>query len=175
MSRPLFNVEIIRTHLMGRKPDRATAGSAGYDLWLPDVPIKQFITEFVADGPERLESGELRTTDLGLVVPRSPILIRLGFKIWIEDPGYEAQIRLRSGIGKKGLVIPNAPGTIDSDYQGEIAVLLMATSDRLVEIRPGDRVAQMVFCPVARPEFREVCVFSDKTDRGEGGFGSTGG
>jgi dUTP pyrophosphatase len=158
-------------------PIRATTGSAGYDLWLPDVPPSVLNTEFCIS-EQKLIADDANGINLpkdSLLIPPYPVVIRLGFKIWIEDPGFEAQIRLRSSVGKKGIIIPNAPGTIDSDYQGEIAIMLMSGTGKFEALEPRSRVAQMVFCPVAHPEFQEVCVFTDKTNRGEGGFGSTGG
>lgn len=95
--------------------------------------------------------------------------------LFIELPiGYEAQIRPRSGLAfKKGLSIPNAPGTIDADYRGEIKVILINLSNQPVEILPGERIAQMVIARYERIAWLPVDVLSD-TERGGGGFGSTG-
>lgn len=88
--------------------------------------------------------------------------------------GFEAQVRPRSGLAlRHGILIPNAPGTIDSDYRGEIQVILMNAGDAEFEIERGDRIAQLVVAPVTRPEWVEV-VSLDETGRGEGGFGHTG-
>jgi dUTP pyrophosphatase len=88
--------------------------------------------------------------------------------------GYEAQIRPRSGLAAKhGVTVANAPGTIDSDYRGEIIVLLVNLGQETLTISPGDRVAQMVIAPVARAMIEEVTELS-QTDRGSGGFGHTG-
>ncbi|HET9061916.1 MAG TPA: dUTP diphosphatase, partial [Candidatus Binatia bacterium] len=87
--------------------------------------------------------------------------------------GYEGQVRPRSGAAwKHGLSIPNAPGTIDSDYRGEVAVLLVNLGSDPVTIEPGQRIAQLVICPVARAELVEVDALDDTT-RGSGGFGHT--
>ena len=95
-----------------------------------------------------------------------------GFAIAIPR-GYEGQVRPRSGAAwKHGLSIPNAPGTIDSDYRGEVAVLLVNLSSEPVTIEPGQRIAQLVICPVARAELVEVDDL-DTTARGAGGFGHT--
>ena len=93
----------------------------------------------------------------------------------IELPvGYEAQIRPRSGLAlKKGLSVPNAPGTIDSDYRGEIGVILINLSKEPVIIEPGERIAQMVIAKYEQVQWEETVELSS-TERGEGGFGSTG-
>jgi dUTP pyrophosphatase len=95
--------------------------------------------------------------------------------LFIELPqGYEAQIRPRSGLSlKTGLAIPNSPGTIDSDYRGEIKVIVANLSNEVVEIKDGDRIAQMVIAKYERAEWIEVDNI-DATERGAGGFGSTG-
>lgn len=89
-------------------------------------------------------------------------------------PGYEGQVRPRSGLADKlGVTILNAPGTIDSDYRGELQVLLVNLSDKPVEIARGDRIAQLVLARVERAEIVEVSELA-ATSRGAGGFGSTG-
>jgi dUTP pyrophosphatase len=124
-----------------------TSGSAGFDL---PAAIDEAVT---------LEAGERR-------------LVPCGFAIAIPA-GFEGQVRPRSGLAlKKGLSIPNAPGTIDSDYRGEVGVILINLSKEPVRIEPGERIAQLVVCPVA------VCVLEeadelDETARGAGGFGHT--
>jgi len=95
-----------------------------------------------------------------------------GFAIAIPR-GYEGQVRPRSGAAwKHGLSIPNAPGTIDSDYRGEVAVLLVNLGSEPVKIEPGQRIAQLVICPVVRAELVEVDELDD-TARGPRGFGHT--
>jgi len=171
----MLKVEFIQTHPAARMPKRATDGSAGYDLWLPDVSPETLNKEFCASEQKLLaKDSELHDPREVLWLPAYPTLIRLGFRIWIGDPNYEAQIRLRSSLGKKGIVIPNAPGTIDSDYQGDIAVLLMSATGKFESLEPRSRVAQMVFCPVVHPQLVQVPQFSAATVRGTGGFGSTG-
>ncbi len=96
-----------------------------------------------------------------------------GFAMAIPD-GFEAQIRPRSGLAlKHGISIANAPGTIDSDYRGEIAVIIINLGNAPFTIARGMRIAQMVIAPVTRGQFAEVADLDD-SDRGEGGFGSTG-
>jgi dUTP pyrophosphatase len=95
-----------------------------------------------------------------------------GFAIAIPR-GYEGQIRPRSGAAwKHGLSIPNAPGTIDPDYRGEVAVLLVNLGHDPIVIEPGQRIAQLVVCPVAKARLVEVAGL-EVTERGEGGFGHT--
>ena len=95
--------------------------------------------------------------------------------LFIELPqGFEAQIRPRSGLSlKTGLSIPNSPGTIDSDYRGEIKVIVANLSNEIVGIKDGDRIAQMVIAKYERTEWKLVTNL-DETERGSGGFGSTG-
>jgi dUTP pyrophosphatase len=89
-------------------------------------------------------------------------------------PGYEAQVRPRSGLAAKhGVTVLNAPGTVDADYRGEISVLLINHGDAPFQIRRGERIAQMVIAPVTRAELVPAASLS-ATDRGIGGFGSTG-
>lgn len=88
--------------------------------------------------------------------------------------GYEAQIRSRSGLAAKhGVIVLNSPGTIDSDYRGEIGVILKNTSQIPFVVKPGMRIAQMVIAPVVQANW-DVVQTLDETDRGDGGFGSTG-
>jgi dUTP pyrophosphatase len=93
----------------------------------------------------------------------------------VEIPGgYEGQVRPRSGLAlKHGVTMVNTPGTIDSDYRGEIGVIMINLGDSPFEVNPGDRIAQLVISPVVRLAWEEVEELSD-TDRGEGGFGSSG-
>lgn len=95
--------------------------------------------------------------------------------LFVELPfGYEAQIRPRSGMAlKQGLSVPNAPGTIDSDYRGEIKVIVINLSKEDITLRDGDRIAQMVIAKHEHADWIEVTEI-DPTNRGEGGFGSTG-
>jgi dUTP pyrophosphatase len=99
----------------------------------------------------------------------------VGTGLHIELPeGYEAQIRPRSGLAlKKGISLPNTPGTIDADYRGEIRIILINLGSEPFEIHRGDRIAQMVIAPVTRAEWVSVESLA-QTERGSGGFGSTG-
>jgi len=99
----------------------------------------------------------------------------IGTGLFIELPvGIEAQVRPRSGLAaKKGITVLNAPGTVDADYRGEIGVILVNLSNEDFTINNGERIAQLVISKHERAEWTEVEVLSE-TDRGEGGFGSTG-
>ena len=129
-------------------PTPATAGAAGCDLCA------------AVDGELKLAPGER-------------VLVPTGFAIALPET-HEAQVRPRSGLAlKHGIVLPNAPGTIDSDYRGELKVIVMNAGSEPFAIRRGDRIAQLVVAPVARVEFEEVASL-EATDRGSGGFGHTG-
>ena len=100
------------------------------------------------------------------------VLVPTGLYIEIPD-GYEAQIRSRSSLAlKHGIFCLNSPATIDSDYRGELKIILASLTDKPFTINAGDRIAQMVFAKVEKAEFEEVEELSDSI-RGEGGFGST--
>lgn len=100
-------------------------------------------------------------------------LIPTGLKIALP-PGYEAQVRARSGLAAKyGVTVLNSPGTIDADYRGEVKVILINHGKNDFIINNGDRIAQFVIAPIVNTTFIEVDELDD-TDRGEGGFGSTG-
>ncbi|MGN0190143.1 MAG: dUTP diphosphatase [Candidatus Cryptobacteroides sp.] len=129
-------------------PAYATVNSAGVDL-------KANITE-----PVVLE-------------PLQRAVVPTGLKIALPE-GTEAQVRPRSGLAAKhGVTVLNSPGTIDADYRGEIGVILVNLSDKAFVVNPGERIAQMVVARYERVEWEEVAVL-DETERGEGGFGSTG-
>lgn len=105
--------------------------------------------------------------------PLERTLVKTG--IFLEIPvGYEAQVRPRSGLAyKNGVTVLNSPGTIDADYRGEVGVILINLSNENFVINNGERIAQLVFAKVEQAEWLEVEILSD-TNRGEGGFGSTG-
>ncbi len=129
-------------------PEPATLGSAGVDL-------RAAIEE-----------------DL-LIEPGARVLVPSGFAIELPE-GFEGQVRPRSGLAlRHGISIPNAPGTIDSDYRGEIKVILMNAGSEPFRVSRGDRIAQLVVAPVQRAIWREVDGLVD-TGRGDGGFGHTG-
>lgn len=105
--------------------------------------------------------------------PGQRALVPTGFALAVP-PGYEAQVRPRSGLAlRQGLVLPNAPGTIDSDYRGEVQVIVCNLGDESFVVRRGDRIAQLVIAPVVQAEWQEVEAL-EGTSRGGGGFGHTG-
>jgi dUTP pyrophosphatase len=129
-------------------PGYATIHSAGMDL-------RANITESIVIGPLKR------------------ILVPTGLHIELPE-GYEAQIRPRSGLAAKhGIGIVNSPGTIDADYRGEIKIILVNLSDEEFVLNPGERVAQMVVAKFERVEWKAVNELG-ASERGEGGFGSTG-
>ncbi|URA09282.1 dUTP diphosphatase [Thermospira aquatica] len=133
----------------------------------PKAILPQYKTEYAAGA----DLSACLDTPLS-ITPGEIVAIPTGIAIEIP-PGYEGQVRPRSSLGKLGLSIPNAPGTIDSDYRGEVKVLLVNLSREPHTIYPGDRIAQLVIAPVVRGEFYWTSDLSP-TSRGTGGFGSTG-
>jgi len=128
-------------------PRYATAGAAGMDV----VSAENLVL-----GP-----GERRA-------------VATGFALAIPQ-GFEIQVRPRSGLAlKHAISVPNAPGTIDSDYRGELKIILINLGEEQFAISRGDRIAQIVLAPVVRAQWQEVDALDD-TERGAGGFGSTGG
>lgn len=108
------------------------------------------------------------------IAPGARHAVASGFAMAIP-PGYEIQVRPRSGLAfKHGITVPNTPGTIDSDYRGELKIILINLGAEPFEVHRGDRVAQLVLAPVTQAAWHEVDEL-DETARGEGGFGSTGG
>jgi dUTP pyrophosphatase len=129
-------------------PTRATPGSSGYDLHAA------------------VESDVVIAAGDRAVIPT-------GFAIAVP-PGFEGQVRPRSGLAlEHGIVLPNAPGTIDADYRGELKVIVMNAGKAAFTVRRGDRIAQLVIAPVADAEWEEVDALAP-TRRGERGFGHTG-
>jgi dUTP pyrophosphatase len=141
-------------------------------------PVRVEITlEDGAEAPVYQTDGaagmDLRSIESVELRPMERRLIRTGIRIAIP-PGYEGQVRPRSGLAlKHGVSMANTPGTIDSDYRGEIAVIAINFGETVVKLERGERIAQLVICPVARAELAIVSEL-ESTDRGEGGFGSTG-
>lgn len=144
-----MNLEVkIRNESANPLPQYATHGSSGLDL------------RASLDAPLTLQ-------------PMERTLVPTGLFMEIPD-GYEAQVRPRSGLAAKhGITCLNTPGTIDSDYRGEIKIILINLSTEAHIIEPGDRVAQMVFQKVEKVEWAEVSLLTE-SQRNEGGFGSTG-
>jgi len=126
---------------------------------------------YATDGAAGMDVCAVEDVELA---PGGRHAVATGFALAIPE-GYEIQVRPRSGLAfKHGISVPNAPGTIDSDYRGELKVLLINHGQETFSIARGDRVAQLVLAPVTRAAFTEVDDL-DETARGAGGFGSTGG
>jgi dUTP pyrophosphatase len=116
---------------------------------------------------------DLRANEEASLEPGGRRLIGTGLRMAIPA-GFEGQVRPRSGLAlRMGIGCLNSPGTIDSDFRGEVKVLLINWGSEVVQIARGDRIAQLVIAPVARAEW-EPSIDLDETTRGEGGFGSTG-
>lgn len=141
----MIHVNVLRLTNDATLPSKATVGSAGYDLYAAeDMWVHPCSTALIK-------------TDIALELPE----------------GYEAQIRSRSGLAKRGITVANSPGTIDADYRGPIGVLIHNSTAASFIISKGDRIAQMVIQRVPEAALVEVTELSN-TDRGTGGFGSSG-
>lgn len=135
-----------------------------------NVALPSYETDGAAGADLRANLPDRGTITLS---PGARILVPTGLRIEIPD-SHEVQIRPRSGLAlKHGITLPNAPGTVDSDYRGPLGVIVMNAGDADFVISHGDRIAQMVVAPVIQARF-EVAEALDKTARGAGGFGSTG-
>ena len=133
-----------------------------------DLPLPAYATALAAG----LDLCAAVETDM-VLTPGARAAVPTGYAIALPE-GYEAQVRPRSGLAlKHGITLPNSPGTIDADYRGEIAVILMNAGAESVTVTRGMRIAQMVVAPVVRVAWREVETLPE-TARGAGGFGSTG-
>ncbi|XOZ32894.1 dUTP diphosphatase [Halomonadaceae bacterium KBTZ08] len=152
MANPSIEVRVLDERLGDSipMPDYATPGSAGLDL------------RACLKAPLTLEPGQTE-------------LLPTGMAVHIADPGLAGMILPRSGLGHKhGIVLGNLVGLIDSDYQGELMVSCWNRGHTTFTVAPGDRIAQFVVVPVVQADFRVVESFG-ASERGEGGFGSTGG
>lgn len=143
------DLKILDARIAERIPQYATAGSAGLDLRaLLDEPVT--------------------------IAPGETILVHTGIAIHVADPGYAALILPRSGLGhKKGIVLGNLVGLIDSDYQGELMISTWNRGNEPFVLEPFERLAQLVIVPVVQAQFNVVDDFQASA-RGAGGFGSTG-
>jgi dUTP pyrophosphatase len=145
---PMVEIKIRKVHPRAVIPAYMTEQAAGMDLCT------------VIDQPVVLAPGEreLLPTGLAMEIP----------------PGYEGQVRPRSGLAlKKGISLVNSPGTIDADYRGEVAIIIINHGSEAVEILPGDRIAQLIIAPVTRVTLVETDTLNE-SQRSSGGFGHTG-
>ena len=144
-----LDVRILDPRMRDQLPQYGTAGAAGLDL------------RACLDAPLVLEPGQT-------------VLVPTGLAIHIGNPGFAAMVLPRSGLGhKNGIVLGNLVGLIDSDYQGQLMVSLWNRGDTAFRIEPMDRIAQMIIVPVMQVRLNVVEEF-DASERGAGGFGSTG-
>lgn len=144
-----IDIKILNERMRDQLPHYATPGSAGLDL------------RACLDAPLTLEPGETK-------------LVPTGLAIHVADPGYAALILPRSGLGHKhGIVLGNLVGLIDSDYQGELMISTWNRGHEPFTLNPLERLAQLVIVPVVQAQFNVVDDF-DASERGAGGFGSTG-
>ena len=145
-----IDVKILDPRIAEQFPTYATAGSAGLDL------------RACLDAPLTL-------------APNAWQLVPTGIAIHLKDPAYAALILPRSGLGHKhGIVLGNLVGLIDSDYQGQLMVSAWNRSDVAFTLQPMERLAQLVIVPVMQAQFNVVAEFDSTSERGEGGYGSTG-
>jgi dUTP pyrophosphatase len=145
-----LDVKVMDPRLVGQLPEYATPGSAGLDL------------RACLDAPLTL-------------APNAWQLVPTGLAIHLADPAYAAMILPRSGLGHKhGIVLGNLVGLIDSDYQGQLMVSAWNRSDVAFTIEPMERIAQLVIVPVVQARLNVVTDFDAATERGAGGYGSTG-
>jgi dUTP pyrophosphatase len=145
-----IDVKVVDPRIAAQMPEYATPGSAGLDL------------RACIEAPVTL-------------APNAWQLVPTGLAIHLADPGYAALILPRSGLGHKhGIVLGNLVGLIDSDYQGQLMVSAWNRSDVAFTIEPMERIAQLMIVPVVQAHFNVVKDFAAATERGEGGYGSTG-
>ena len=143
------DLKILDARMRDYLPAYATPGSAGLDL------------RACLEAPQTIQPGQT-------------VLVPTGLAIHIADPGYDAMILPRSGLGHKhGIVLGNLVGLIDSDYQGQLMVSTWNRGQEAFVLQPMERLAQMIIVPVAQVSFNVVDDFTE-SDRGAGGFGSTG-
>jgi dUTP pyrophosphatase len=146
----IVDIKILDPRMQDQLPQYATPGSAGLDL------------RACLDEPLTL-------------APNAWQLVPTGLAIHLRDPGYAAMILPRSGLGHKhGIVLGNLVGLIDSDYQGQLMVSAWNRSDTAFVLQPMERLAQMVIVPVLQAQFNVVQEFGTVSERGTGGYGSTG-
>jgi dUTP pyrophosphatase len=143
------------------------------DVKILDERIRDYLPEYATPGSAGLDLRACIDKPL-TIAPGDTHLISSGIAIHLADPGYAALVLPRSGLGHKhGIVLGNLVGLIDSDYQGPLMVSCWNRGRESYTINPLDRIAQLVVTPVARPRLRVVAEFQ-KSERGEGGFGSSG-
>ena len=143
------------------------------DVKILDERIREYLPQYSTSGSAGLDLRAC-TDEKMTINPGDAVLIPTGLAINIADPGYAAVILPRSGLGhKNGIVLGNLVGLIDSDYQGQLFVSIWNRGKEIFELNPFDRIAQLVVIPVVQVDLNIVDDFKE-TERGAGGFGSTG-
>lgn len=167
-----IELKILNRYFYKRTTDITTLGDRENSY------IKTNIPSYATEGSAGID---LVTTEDVTIYPGDTYKIKTGIALHIKDPNLMGIIVPRSGTGSKGLVLANGTGIIDSDYQGELIINVLNRNQfnvdnwfSKIDIKTGDRVAQLIFVPVVRAVFDVVDEFSNNTLRGEGGFGSTG-
>ena len=144
----VLTVKVAKTDSNAKMPTKGSTHAAGWDLYCLEDTVVNF---------------------------RSSVKVRTGLRVAIPE-GFEGQVRARSSLGSKGLILPHSIGTIDADYRGELFVLMTWIGEgESYEVKSGERLAQMVISPIPDVQFTEVEIGNlGDTERGQGGFGSTG-
>ncbi len=144
----VLTVKVAKTDPNAKMPTKGSTHAAGWDLYCLEDTVVNF---------------------------RSSVKVRTGLRVAIPE-GFEGQVRARSSLGSKGLILPHSIGTIDADYRGELFVLMTWIGEgESYEVKSGERLAQMVISPIPDVQFTEVEIGNlGDTERGQGGFGSTG-
>lgn len=161
------------------------SGSKSIEVKILDERIKTWgLPKYQSDGAAGIDLFACVDEEIIIKPNEKPNLIKTGLSVFMKTPDIAALVLPRSGMGHKGLVLGNLVGLIDSDYTGEIFISAWNRNqygvdpnkfgDAEIIIKPGDRIAQMIFVPIIRPEFEVVENFSSQTLRGEKGYGSTG-
>ena len=144
----VLTVKVAKTDPNAKMPTKGSTHAAGWDLYCLEDTVVNF---------------------------RSSVKVRTGLRVAIPE-GFEGQVRARSSLGSKGLILPHSIGTIDADYRGELFILMTWIGEgESYEVKSGERLAQMVISPIPDVQFTEVEIGNlGDTERGQGGFGSTG-
>ena len=152
----------------------AVAAAVTVELKILDERIRDFLPAYATPGSAGLDLRACLDAPITLE-PNAWQLVPTGIAIHLRDPGYAAMILPRSGLGHKhGIVLGNLVGLIDSDYQGQLMVSAWNRSGTAFTLQPMERLAQLVIVPVVQAQFNVVDEFSAASERGQGGYGSTG-
>lgn len=168
-----FAVEVKKLHEQGGLMDQLQALVKPTVIKFRKLESSAVMPQFKSSGAAGMDLCAIDECGELTIEPGRVMVIRVGLAIELP-PGFEAQVRSRSGLAARGIVVANSPGTIDSDYQGEIGVILHNTTRQPYTVRPGDRIAQLVIAQTPLLTVVESTEAPAPTERGAGGFGSTG-